>query len=119
MKDQKQAPHLLKLVDYHDSVLRQTMEPVQFPLSKEDKKLIADMKFSIQKKQLKKANACWESAAGMAANQWGIKKRIFLYCPFGSEDNAQVVINPRYEPLPNVSLLQPMEEEDLESCFSV
>lgn len=107
-------PNLLTLSDYHDPILHQKVEKITFPLSVEDKQLIKDMKFSIQKEQLKKANAPWEGAAGMAANQWGFNKAIFLFCPEGDPVNGlEVVINPSYEPL------DAEEEEAWEGCFSV
>lgn len=119
---QRTTPHLLTLVDYHHPLLRQATETVQFPLSSQDRELIEDMKYSIQPEQLKKANAPWESAGGMAANQWGINKRIFLFCPEGGvASELEVVINPSYEPLGEASSEANPPEQDLcwESCFSV
>ena len=91
-------PQLLRLVQYQDPVLRRVISPVNFPLSVADVQLILDMKYSIQSEQLRRAQAPFDSAAGMAANQWGIQKRIFLFCP---EDDAQIetIINPSYQPL--------------------
>ena len=112
---------LLTLADYNDPVLRQATKPVTFPLSDEDKQIIADMIYSIQPAQLKAANAPWDAAVGMAANQWGINKSIFLYCPTADTVNAlEVVINPSYAPvfLPFASL-RTTEDEDWEGCFSV
>jgi peptide deformylase len=70
------------------------------------------MVYSVQGKQLKAANAPWDSAAGMAANQWGFNKRIFVYCP-NADKNIEVMINPSYEPLNEV------EDLNWEGCFSV
>lgn len=107
-------PKLLKLIDYHDERLRKPTQKVNFPLSPEDQQIIADMKYSIQPAQLKEANAPWEAAVGMAANQWGIDRQIFLYCPTADTVNAlQVVINPSYEPVDTAS------ELEWEGCFSV
>ncbi len=104
---------ILKLVDYNDPILRQPTETVQFPLSMEDKQIIEDMKHSIQPAQLKEADAPWDGASGMAANQWGINKSIFLFCPFGdTKFDMTVVINPSYEFLPG-------EDTEWEGCFSV
>ncbi len=104
--------NLLTLVEFKHPILRKVLETVTFPLSAEDTQLIKDMKYSVQSKQLKAANAPWDSAAGMAANQWGFNKRIFVYCP-NADKKIEVMINPSYEPL--------NETEDLnwEGCFSV
>lgn len=121
MSNKKSAPNLLNFVEYEHPVLRQAItEPVQFPLSDADKALIRDMKYSIQKKQLKRVNAAWKSAAGMAANQWGVQKRIFLYCPEGDPLNhLEVIINPSYMPIGEGHGLTPAEDCEWESCFSV
>jgi peptide deformylase len=106
---------LLYFVDYEHPILRQEMHAIEFPLSQEDQDIIDKMKYSIQGPQLKAAGAPWEVPAGMAANQWGINKRIFLYCPTGDTINQlEVVINPSYQPLATTS-------QDLawEGCFSV
>jgi peptide deformylase len=108
-------PKLLRLVDYNDPVLAKTAVAVEFPLSEEDKKLIADMKYSIQPEQLKAAKAPFETAAGMACNQWGIAKRIFLFCPSGNtQEGLEVIINPRYEII-NKDIYYHMWE----GCFSI
>ena len=115
--------HLLKLVDYHHPILRKKTAKVHFPLSEEDKQIIQNMQYSIQTEQLKKANAPWDAAVGMAANQWGIDKQIFLYHEEDT-DNFRVVINPSYEPI-GKSLIDKKEfslgEEVCawEACFSV
>jgi peptide deformylase len=112
-------PKLLKLVKYSDPVLREKTKPVQFPLSLEDQKLIADMIYSIQPKQLLAAGAEHGSAAGMAANQWGINKSIFLYCPSGDTINdLAVIINPSYEPI-KTHIFANHEDTEWEGCFSV
>lgn len=110
----KEKVNLLKLADYHHDCLRKAPERVSFPLSKEDRQIIKDMKYSIQPAQLKEAGAPWEAAVGMAANQWGINKQIFVYCPEGDTINGLlVIINPSYEPLDSE------EEDEWEGCFSV
>lgn len=112
-------PRLLKLADYQDTVLRQPTESVKFPLSDQDKKIILDMKYSIQPKQLKAANAPWDAAVGMAANQWGLRKSIFLYCPEGdTEKGLEVIINPDYQAMPDSSGDE-THECTWEGCFSV
>lgn len=112
-------PKLLKFAAYDDPVLHQKTEPVVFPLSIEDQHLIADMIFSIQPQQLKKANAAWEVPAGMAANQWGVAKSIFLFCPYGNTEDLKVIINPTYEPIPTLAIIAPSEVCEWEGCFSV
>ncbi len=115
--------NLLKLVPYNNQILRKVTEAVEFPLNDETKQLIADMIYSIQPKNLQAAGAPWDAAVGMAANQWGVSKRIFLYCPTGDTvDDLEVVINPSYEPILNSAILanpEPQLEEDWEGCFSV
>lgn len=117
------TPRLLKLAAYDDAILRTKTATVQFPLNEEDKQIIADMIYSIQPKQLKAAGAPWEAAVGMAANQWGINKSIFLYCPTGdTKDDLQVIINPSYETLNKIAIFADAavsEDTDWEGCFSV
>lgn len=112
-------PKLLQLVDYDAPILRQPTQTVTFPLSQEDQQIIADMIYSIQPAQLKAANAPWEAAVGMAANQWGINKSIFLFCPTGdSVKDLTVIINPSYSPI-IVPFEAVTESCDWEGCFSV
>ncbi len=111
-QDLETEPRLLQLVPYSDPILREAMPKLDFPLTEAERAIIRDMKYSIQREQLKKVNAAWDAAGGMAANQWGIHKRIFLYCP-ESEDDCAVIINPRYEPITAV------QKKYFESCFSV
>lgn len=127
--DQNTEAQLLTLVPYDHPILRTRTETVQFPLSIEDQAIIRDMKYSIQKEQLKKAQAPWEAAVGMAANQWGINKRIFLFCPDGDSVNAlEVIINPHYEPLTKLRSFRAstmasnntvLEDRCWEGCFSI
>ncbi len=125
----QRPPQLLKLVDYEHPVLKEPCQTVLFPLSEEDRQLIRDMKYSIQKPQLKRVKAPWDSAAGMAANQWGVNKRIFLFCPEAdSIHGLEVMINPSYEPLEDSTgegscFLMKAEalpqDKSWEACFSV
>jgi peptide deformylase len=106
----KNAPLLRKVIpavqDFKDPALHET---------------IADMCFSILPAQLKKANGAHESAAGMAANQWGIDKRIFLYTPDGSDENEklEVMINPQYVPYLRKDDKEFKMVAAFEGCFSV
>ncbi|MGD0466581.1 MAG: peptide deformylase [Gammaproteobacteria bacterium] len=112
--------HLLKLVDYSHPILHKKIALVQFPLSKQDKQSINDMKYSIQPEQLKKAKASFDAAAGMAANQWGINKQIFIFCPErNSVEKLEVIINPSYEPISDLATGVPNQDFQWEGCFSV
>lgn len=114
------TPTLLSFADYHDDILKNPTETVQFPLSDEDQQIIRNMIYSIQTEQLIKAGAPFKSAAGMAANQWGLNKRIFLYCPDGDAANQlEVVINPSYKPLCDADKFNPSIEDAWEGCFSI
>lgn len=120
MTGKKHKPHLLKLADYSNNILRTKTAPVTFPLSDEDRQLIEDMIYSIQPEQLIAAKAPWEDPVGMAANQWGVNKSIFLYCPSGDTVNdIEVVINPSYEAKPTLAIIAPSEQSEWEGCFSV
>ena len=104
-------PRLLTLLPYESAALRRPSQDVSFPLDEETLTLVRDMRYSIQPAQLAKACAPWPSAAGMAAIQWGVEKRVFLW-RFG-EGDYEVAINATYEPIG--------EEEVVaqEGCFSV
>jgi len=107
-----ETPQLLIHVPRSHPILHKPCEPVSFPLSVSDKQLIANMLYSIQPPQLKESKAAWDSAAGMAANQWGFDKKIFLYGP--QRDNLfEVIINPSYEPVDST------EDVAWEGCFSI
>lgn len=114
---------LLKLAEYKDPVLHKVTEAVEFPLSQEIQQLISDMIYSIQPANLLAAGVPWDAAVGMAANQWGHNKRIFLFCPTGDTvGDLEVVINPSYEPILSSAILanpEPQQDEDWEGCFSV
>ena len=110
-------PRLLRLADNTDPILHKPTKKLTFPLSIEDQQIIQDMLYSIQAEQLKTVKAPWDSAAGMAANQWGISKSIFLFCPHG-EKEIEVIINPSYEAIPTI-LNATKEDFAWEACFSV
>lgn len=114
-------PKLLYFVDKSHPILRETMPIIEDFNDPDLHAIIADMCYSIHPTQLKQANACHESAAGMAANQWGIKKRIFIYTPHGSEppDKIEVMLNPSYLPYLRPNEKTPTLTAAYEGCFSV
>jgi peptide deformylase len=114
-------PTLLLFVEKTHPLLRETMPDVQDFNDPTLHDAISDMCYSILPPQLENAKAHYKSAAGMAANQWGIKRRIFIFTPDGSGENnkLEVMINPAYAPH-----LRPHETEAtlasaFEGCFSV
>ena len=94
------------VVDFKDPALHQTIE---------------DMCYSILPEQLRASGGVHESAAGMAANQWGINKRIFIFTPDGSapENKSEVMINPSYLPYLRTMEKEPTLVGAYEGCFSV
>lgn len=114
-------PKLLTFAEKTNPILRQTMPPVKDFNDPELHEIIADMCYSIFPEQLKKANGAHDSAAGMAANQWGIKKRIFIFTPNGSQEGEEqeVMINPSYLPYLRPNEKTPTLTPAFEGCFSV
>lgn len=117
----KNMPKLLRFVDKTHPILREIMPEIQNfedPILHET---IKDMCYSILPTQLKDANAAHESAAGMAANQWGIKKRIFIFTPEGSGEGkrSEIMINPSYTPHLRPTEIEPKLVGAYEGCFSV
>ncbi|CAF1925467.1 unnamed protein product [Rotaria magnacalcarata] len=124
------TPKLLRLVTETDPILHNPIEemPLADICSDETKQIVADMIYSIRPEQLQSANTSYNKAAGMAANQWNINKRIFLFCPGGSDGEVKVIFNPTYKPITLTDNL--VHESKLatvnqftncarESCFSV
>lgn len=108
-------------VEKTQPILREIMPAVQDFNDPTLHEIIENMCYSILPPQLKAANAAHESAAGMAANQWGIRRRVFIFTPAGAGENKklEVMINPSYVPY-----LRPTETElkitaAFEGCFSV
>jgi len=114
-------PRLLKFVEKSHPILRETMPAVQDFNDPALHAAIRDMCYSILPEQLKAAEAAHESAAGMAANQWGLKKRIFIYTPDGSGEGKrmEVMLNPSYTPFLRPGETIPALAAAYEGCFSV
>lgn len=114
-------PTLLLFVNKADPILRETMPDVEDFNDPALHEIIADMCYSIRPRQIEKAKGGHSSAAGMAANQWGIKRRVFLFTPDGSdEDNLlEVMLNPSYRPYLRPGETAPKMVGAYEGCFSV
>jgi peptide deformylase len=112
-------PRLLQLVEQSHPVLLHPTQRITFPLSPADQELILDMQHSILPSQLKAACAPWDGAAGMAANQWGHDRAIFLWHRSGQPDHVfDVAINPSYEIIQD-STPASVPHIRMEGCFSV
>lgn len=114
-------PKLLLFVEKTHPILREIISDVQDFKDPILHETIKDMCYSILPAQLKEANGAHESAAGMAANQWGIKKRIFIFTPEGSEagNKLEIMINPSYIPYLYPTETEPKYVAAFEGCFSV
>jgi len=114
-------PKLLTFVEKTHPILREIMPNVQDFKDPMLHEIIKDMCYSILPTQLKNANGAYKSAAGMAANQWGIRKRIFIFTPDGSEEGnkLEVIINPSYTPHLQPTDIEPKLAKAFEGCFSV
>lgn len=116
-------PKLLSFVAKTHPILREIMPEVQDFKSSELHNIIRDMCYSIRPEQIKAARDDKDDAgaAGMAANQWGIKKRVFIYTPDGSEEGNRldVVINPSYTPYIRSFEKEPKMVAAYEGCFSI
>ena len=105
-------PKSLDLVPKSDPILRQVMPAEQNFKDPALQDVIVDMCHSILPEQLK------EPAAGMAANQWGLPRRVFIYSP-DEIATAEVVINPSCEPYLPEGETQYKVVHAYEACFSV
>jgi peptide deformylase len=114
-------PKLLHFVEKSHPILRNVIPEVSNFDDAGLQETIQDMCFSILPQQLKAAHGAHESAAGMAANQWGLNKRIFIYTPEGSDLDKpmEVMINPSYIPYLRPNESQPAMTAAYEGCFSV
>lgn len=113
-------PKLLMFVDKTHPILREIIPEVQNFKDPILHETIKDMCYSILPAQLK-ANGVHENAAGMAANQWGIKRRLFIFTPEGSEKGKklEIMINPSYIPHLRPTETEPKLVGAYEGCFSV
>lgn len=114
-------PNLLELVTKTHPVLREIIPEIKNFHDPLLHTIIADMCYSILPEQLAAANCAHANAAGMAANQWGISKRIFIFTPDGSAagKRLEVMINPSYSPYRGNNEAEPRLVTGYEGCFSI
>jgi peptide deformylase len=113
-------PKLLHFVAKTHPILREVMPVVQDFKDPVLHETIQDMRYSILPEQLRDAGGAHENAAGMAANQWGIKKRVFVYAPAGSASGKmEIIINPAYIPYLRPNEIEPKMVAAFEGCFSI
>ncbi len=112
---------LLSFVEKTHPILREIMPDETNFQEPALQQAIKHMCYSIAPEQLKAANGAHESAAGMAANQWGLKRRVFIYTPEGSEPGKrlEVMLNPSYVPHLREHETEPSLVPAYEGCFSV
>ena len=92
----------MRLVKYPDTFLRDSTEKVEFPLSDENKIIIKNM-----------INLMYqENGIGLAANQAGYNRRIFVMDVSNEKDNPQVFVNPIFTAKNNIKM------SDIEGCLS-
>ena len=77
----------MKLVKHPDTFLKQNTHEIEFPLDDDNKKLIADMIQTMYD----------NNGIGLAANQVGYNRRIFVIDVSNEKDNPQIFINPVVE----------------------
>ena len=77
----------MKLIKHPDVFLKQETDKVEFPLSNSNVDLIHNMKTIMYN----------NNGIGLAANQVGFNRRIFVMDVSNERDNAQVFINPVIE----------------------
>jgi len=106
-------PALLTLLPKNSPVLREIMPQIRDFKDPALAEIIHDMCYSIQPEQL------GSLAAGMAANQWGIRKRIFIFAPMGSDKEFEVMINPSWTPYLRAGETKHKMVAAYEGCFSI
>jgi peptide deformylase len=114
-------PTLLTFVEKSHPILREIMPDVQNFNDPALHEMIENMRYSIIPEQLEKAIGAFAVAAGMAANQWGIKLRVFIFTPDGSHagKRCEVMINPSYSPYLRANEQAAALMADYEGCFSI
>ena len=92
----------MKLIKHPDTFLRGPTEKVEFPLSEENKIIIKNM-----------INLMYHAKGiGLAANQAGYIRRIFVMDVSNEKDNPQVFINPVLTAKNNIKM------RDMDGCLS-
>ena len=92
----------MKLVKHPDVFLKQETDKVEFPLSNSNVDLIHNMKTIMYN----------NNGIGLAANQVGFNRRIFVMDVSNEKDNAQVFINPIIKSKNNIKMAE------IEGCLS-
>jgi len=92
----------MKLVKHPDVFLKQETDKVEFPLSNSNVDLIHNMKTIMYN----------NNGIGLAANQVGFNRRIFVMDVSNERDNAEVFINPVITSKNNIKM------GEIEGCLS-
>ena len=92
----------MKLVKHPDVFLKQETHEIEFPLSNSNVDLIHNMKTIMYN----------NNGIGLAANQVGFNRRIFVMDVSNERDNAQVFINPVIKSKNNIKM------GEMEGCLS-
>ena len=92
----------MKLIKHPDVFLKQETDKVEFPLSNSNVDLIHNMKTVMYN----------NNGIGLAANQVGFNRRIFVMDVSNERDNAQVFINPVITSKNNIKM------GEMEGCLS-
>jgi len=92
----------MKLIKHPDVFLKQETHKIEFPLSNSNVDLIHNMKTIMYN----------HNGIGLAANQVGFNRRIFVMDVSNERDNAQVFINPVITSKNNIKM------GEMEGCLS-
>ena len=92
----------MKLIKHPDTFLRGPTEKVEFPLSDENKIIIKNLINLMYK----------ENGIGLAANQAGYNRKIFVIDVSNEKDSPKVFINPEIVSKNNIKM------KDVEGCLS-
>ena len=92
----------MKLIKHPDVFLKQETHKIEFPLSNSNVDLIHNMKTIMYN----------NNGIGLAANQVGFNRRIFVMDVSNERDNAQVFINPVITSKNNIKM------GEMEGCLS-